>query len=247
MDSINSYIKLNYDRPKSDEYVPLNEWISKDVVSNLETKNYVSYLFNETWQCTFKQATLIVQEFLDSSHFNNIENMKLVDDSVKYLRKINKLISEKYNNKVDLVIVTSRQSRIEKITKEYIYTYFTENELSNKCIFSNIVFGNHFGLSGKKTSKPQLCKNLGASMLIDDSLKYCQQCGPVLERVLLFDWKNEYQWSKPVKYDANTDGDLHDVIGKHKLETLPLHPNIIKVTDWKQAYDQIVTFLAQSM
>ena len=250
MACLNNWIKANYNRPKSDAYVPLNEWIKKDIIKSLEPSDYVSYLFHETWECSFQQATLIIQEFLDSKYFLALENMLPVDDSIKYLIKLKDEIELKYKNSVDLYVVTSRQSRIKHLTRLWILKYFV-NPKNNKCIFKDIVFGNHFGLQGIKLSKPELCKKIGASILIDDRRNYAQMCAPMLEKVLLFDWKNSYSWSKQIKFNQKKEEMRNDYIGKyyrsiigaHKLETLPLHPNITKVENWEQAYNEIIQFL----
>lgn len=58
-------------------------------------------------------------------------------------------------------------------------------------------FGNHYGLSGQKLSKPEMCRTLGACMLIDDNLSYAMQCSALPGfQVLLFDWNQSYPWSR---------------------------------------------------
>ena len=72
---LTSYIQKNYNNEESK--IPLNKWISSEIISDLEPTKYVSYLFHETWKCTFNQATMIVQDFLDSSYFNNTSDITI--------------------------------------------------------------------------------------------------------------------------------------------------------------------------
>ena len=75
--------------------------------------------------------------------------------------------------------------------------------------------GNHFG-KGKKISKPDMCLQIGAVMLIDDSLKYTTQCSKVMDHVILFDWNNKYGWNK---------------------SDSALPKNVHRLTDWNAIYE----------
>lgn len=67
----------------------------------------------------------------------------------------------------DLVVVTSRQHILKNKTIKFI------NETFPDC-FKDIVFGNHYGMEGCKMSKKDMCKQVNAFCLIDDSLKYAK-------------------------------------------------------------------------
>jgi hypothetical protein len=54
------------------------------------------------------------------------------------------------------------------------------------------VFGNHWGLTGEKRTKAELCSELGARVLIDDLVDYARQCSHVVDRVIIF---GEYPWN----------------------------------------------------
>lgn len=87
-------------------------------------------------------------------------------------------------------------------------------------IFSRIMMGNHYGREGVKKSKPEMCKELGAVLLIDDSLDYARQCAESNLNAILF---GDYPWNK--------------------LENEDLHENIVRVAHWKeveQAIDRIL-------
>lgn len=67
---------------------------------------------------------------------------------------------------------------IEPITRRWIATHFPG-------IFSDIISGNHYGATGKKLSKPDMCTQIGAIMLIDDSIHYASEVAAVLPQVRL--------------------------------------------------------------
>ena len=59
--------------------------------------------------------------------------------------------------------------------------------------FAALHFGNHFGKTGAKVSKPDMCKKIGALALIDDSLDYAKQCAAAGLPVFLF---GDYPWNE---------------------------------------------------
>lgn len=90
----------------------------------------------------------------------------------------------------DLVVVTSRQLIIEEQTRAWLSKNFPADT------FSAVVFGNHWGLSGHKVPKVELCRQLGATMLVDDSLNYVCEMAEEGMRAVLFDLGGKYGWNK---------------------------------------------------
>lgn len=89
-----------------------------------------------------------------------------------------------------LVIVTSRQLVIEKATREWLDRNFPEGT------FDEVAFGNHWGKNGTKTSKLELCKDLGASILIDDTYDYIKEVSEAGLHGILFNLDDAYPWNK---------------------------------------------------
>lgn len=107
--------------------------------------------------------------FFESDEFKNLTPIKGSFEVLKNLK-------QKYR----LVVVTSRQSILEMQTKEFLNKYYPG-------IFDEVLLGNHYGgfsfskelilsIEGKKRSKPEMCKEVGAKLLIDDSFHYCTEC-----------------------------------------------------------------------
>ncbi|KAG9017622.1 hypothetical protein FRB90_000492 [Tulasnella sp. 427] len=86
-----------------------------------------------------------------------------------------------------LIIVTARSDEHRKITEDAINKYFPG-------VFDGLEFTASIGGRGSsQLTKPQMLKQLGASMLIDDSLDNCMDCAKSGIPVLLF---GDYEWNK---------------------------------------------------
>ncbi|CAM9707348.1 unnamed protein product [Discosporangium mesarthrocarpum] len=105
--------------------------------------------------------------------------------------------------RLELHVVTSRQHTLEEVTRAWISKHFPE-------IFVDVHLGNHYGESGEKISKPDLCKKIQAEMLIDDSLRYTRQCSTAGIKACLF---GNYPWN-------STDE--------------PLPTTLVRASDWDE-------------
>ena len=65
----------------------------------------------------------------------------------------------------DLHVVTSRQLSLQQATHSFL-----EQNFSGK--FLSVQFGNHWGATGARRSKRDMCADIGALLLIDDNLQY---------------------------------------------------------------------------
>ncbi|KAI8027202.1 hypothetical protein LOK49_LG02G01117 [Camellia lanceoleosa] len=107
----------------------------------------------------------------------------------------------------DFVIYQSRQNAIRDHTIEWIEKHY-------QGLFQEIHFGNHFALEGQSRPKSDICRSLGAKVLIDDNPRYAMECAEVGIRVLLFDYENSYPWCK--------------------IEFINQHPLVTKVNSWDE-------------
>ncbi|TXG61751.1 hypothetical protein EZV62_013114 [Acer yangbiense] len=111
-----------------------------------------------------------------------------------------------------LSVVTSRQNIIKDHTIEWLEKYYPG-------LFQEIHFGNHFALDGASKPKSEICRSLGAKVLIDDNPRYAIECAEVGIRVLLFDYENSYPWSK--------------------MQSADQHPLVTKVHNWEEVEQQL--------
>lgn len=131
-----------------------------------------------------------VHNFFETTEFLAAKPYK---EAIKILR----ILSKTYI----LVVVTSRDSMIEKVTREWLDKHFNE-------LFAEAHFTARYSVEGKARSKSDICLEIGAKYLIDDSLEQALEAAHRGITVLLF---GEYPWNQATK----------------------LPKNIIRVTDWK--------------
>lgn len=144
--------------------------------SQLTTENFNSYDFHEVWGGTREESINKMESFFISTYFK--ETIGPVFGAVEAMSIL--------KNHFDLHVVTSRQFVIEDITRSWILKYFPNT-------FINIHFGNHYAREGGSISKPELCRRIGAQLLIDDSAKYANECAAVGLPVILF---GDYAWNR---------------------------------------------------
>ena len=145
--------------------------------TSVEAADFHSYMFWEVAGCRLasREAALDrVYEFHASDFFARIEPLPGAAAALRLLRA-----------KFELHVVTSRQSDIEPQTRAFLARHF-------EGLFTAAHFGNHFGREGAKTSKPEMCKRIGAVALVDDSLTYARQCAAAGIPTLLF---GAYPWN----------------------------------------------------
>ena len=164
--------------------------------------DFHSYMFWEVEGCKLasrEAATSRVYEFHASDFFT--QSIRPLPGAFEGLQRL----ADRY----ELHVVTSRQNDIEAQTHACISQYFPS-------LFAGVHFGNHFGKSGAKVSKPEMCARIGAVALVDDSLDYARQCAKAGMRTLLF---GHYGW--------NQSGE-------------ELDPLITRVADWDAVVRQLL-------
>ncbi len=128
--------------------------------TNLKKEDFETYSFNYARGGTMKQAVSSVRQFYKTDFF---KGMKPFPGAIEVIQKL----KEKNN----LFIVTSRPYNMKEGTFDQLSKYFQNTFL--EVFFSS----NHYTKaknSGK--TKAEICNDLEASLLIDDSLVYTQEC-----------------------------------------------------------------------
>ena len=173
----------------------LTEWHNKMYATTFTLADYKSYEYADLWGGTNAESVAKVHEFFHSSEFQN--GVQPIAHAFETLQK--------FTNDFDFIVVTSRQTVIEKETKNWIEQHYPN-------IFSSIKLGNHYDLASPdpdapssgniiKRSKPDMCKDIQATALIDDSAKYAYQCasevkdGATCTEMRLVVLFGEYGWN----------------------------------------------------
>jgi hypothetical protein len=89
----------------------------------------------------------------------------------------------------ELAVVTSRQFAIQQATLEWLEQHFPST-------FDSVHFGNHFAKAGDSRKKSEICRDIGADVLIDDNPAYAFDCACADMHVLLFNWNLGYPWAE---------------------------------------------------
>ncbi|KAJ7955365.1 Haloacid dehalogenase-like hydrolase (HAD) superfamily protein [Quillaja saponaria] len=186
----------------------LNRFIADRYSSNYSVSEYHVYEFFKIWNCSRDEADIRVHEFFKTSYFKS--GIHPIPGAQMALQKLSRFCN--------LSVVTSRQNTIKVHTIEWI-------EKNYPGLFQEIHFGNHFALDGVSRPKSEICRSLGAKVLIDDNPRYAIECAEAGIRVLLFDYENSYPWCK--------------------TDCVDQHPLVTRVHNWKEVEHQLMSWVAR--
>uniref|UniRef100_A0A5B7ARU6 Uncharacterized protein n=2 Tax=Davidia involucrata TaxID=16924 RepID=A0A5B7ARU6_DAVIN len=184
----------------------LNRFIADRYSSSHSVSEYHVYEFFKIWNCSRDEADIRVHEFFKTSYFKM--GIHPIPGAQQALQKLSKFCN--------LSVVTSRQNAIKDHTIEWIEKHYPG-------LFQEIHFGNHFALDGQSRPKSDICRSLGARVLIDDNPRYAIECAEVGIRVLLFDYENSYPWCK--------------------TQSVIQHPLVTKVHNWEEVEHQLISWI----
>lgn len=137
---------------------------------------------NAVWGTdTEEEAIRRVQRFYGTKEFLQ---SKPAEEAEAVLRHL----SERY----ELVIVTARDTILEEATHEWLQRHFRE-------LFRKVHFTAHYALDGTRKSKADLCKEINASYLIDDTPHHALPAAKAGVKVLLF---GDYPWNQIAELPA---------------------------------------------
>lgn len=116
-------------------------------------------------------------------YLDDEKNLKLppVFWAIEWIKKLKSLSKKLY-------VITARQDFLETYTKKWLEKYFWD-------VFEDIIFCNHeWGWEYKH--KSDICKEVWATLLIEDNLDYALECSEKEIEVLLFErpwnsWRKE--------------------------------------------------------
>lgn len=126
------------------------------------------------WNVDPEKMTQMYEEFAHSTYKKELKPIK---GAIPVLQKL----KEKY----DLVIVTSRGQSVVDVTHNSLALHYPD-------IFNNVHFVPLWG-DGEKATKAQICNEIGASYLIDDSFEHCMLAAEVGINAITF---GDYGWNR---------------------------------------------------
>eukprot|EP01084_Bolivina_argentea_P312233 540541_1 len=152
----------------------------------LSATDFFSYKFYEVWGGTQEDSDNLMQLFFASRFFIGDENEmnNAPREGVQPIQGAREILQKHLAN-FEFHVVTSRHTELEDETRRWINIHYPK-------IFSGVHLGNHYGKSGEMISKPEVCREINAQLLIDDCLQFVQMCGNEDIPTLLF---QSYPWN----------------------------------------------------
>jgi Uncharacterized protein conserved in bacteria len=137
--------------------------------TNLKREEFFSFKYWEVWGGTREEAIQKVYDFHQSPYFAELKPIVGTQEALARLKNGN-----------ELYLITSRQEVFAEATKNWIKQYFSG-------IFSDIFITNFYTKSGVSITKREICNQIGADILIDDSIEYALECLAPERKIFLFD------------------------------------------------------------
>lgn len=142
--------------------------------TNFRLEQFDTYDFYKVWGGTSNQTVQKVHAFLKLPQ-THIEPLEQATQAIATLKQ-----------HYQLVVITSRDKQLEERTRQWLIYHFPDT-------FHDIILaGNHYtGLDFR--TKIEVCRELGAVCLIDDSLRYVTECSREGFKAILF---GDYPWNQ---------------------------------------------------
>lgn len=172
-----------------------------------------------------------MEEFFLSPHFN--DDLQPLSGAFEVLQRLKRDFT--------LHIVTARQAKLEQTTRRWLQRYFPDT-------FESIHFGNHYGGPGDRIrSKYEMCADINALCLIDDSPNYVFNCMRHNLRAFIF---GDYAWN----HDKNLPAAM--VQEGYSVEMFPLTDadggvggddnKIYRLKDWTQVESAVRHYFSRT-
>ena len=142
------------------------------------------YHYASLFNITEDEASGLVKDFYETSFHANLRPIRGSREMVKKLSENNTLIA-----------VTGRQTYARVPTENLIQNHFRDS-------FTDIIYCDHFTPNSR--SKGEVCKQICADLLIDDSYKNCMECLELSIPAVNFVGRPIYGWCEPS--DISVDG-----------------------------------------
>ncbi len=159
----------------------------------LSKSDFFTYEFWKVWNCTKDEHIKRVHMFQETDLFRNLRVCEGAAGGINALK----------DDGFELFVITSRHKATERQTREWVQQNFPG-------AFKDVLFSNNFSLDNSSSlRKSELCKLVGASVLLEDQLGYAEDCAEKNIQVILFDkpWnkrdldgvKRVFSWDEAAK------------------------------------------------
>jgi len=156
----------------------LIDWYNHEYGTKLALTDQYSHNLDVWGATSNEQAIRRVHRFFETPEFLQA---KPYVEAVQAIRKL----SEAY----ELAVITARDTIIQSVTQDWLDRHFTD-------LFKAAHFTSQFSLEGKARSKVDVCNDIGAAFLIDDTFA---TCAAVAEKGMVGLLFGEYRWNEGVE------------------------------------------------
>jgi len=147
----------------------LNDFYNDRFGTSWKKEDYFSIKLEEVWGNTKEEAAALVEEYINSNYHDSSPPHEYAKEAIAELSKHN-----------SLVLITARKEEMREKTLAIIQTHFPDT-------FSEVHFTNHYFAGDKAVKKSDVCKELGVSIFIDDTLHNAEDISAAGIPVLLLD------------------------------------------------------------
>ncbi|HLB32554.1 MAG TPA: hypothetical protein VJL27_03300 [Patescibacteria group bacterium] len=134
-----------------------------------------TYNLWEVWDCPREEAIRVVMAYFGSEQAMAALPIPGAQEALLVLKE-----------RFKLVVVTARRSEFAPMTMDWLDRYFSG-------IFDDVLFANHFAVEGTEIPKADLCRQVGARVLIDDQIDHLVLCQKADITGILF---GRYPWQR---------------------------------------------------
>lgn len=172
-------IAVDFDDVIFDCNATLAEYHNATYETNYAPADMTSWQLEDTWGCTLDEAVRRVGEYLKTEFHNQAPLIEGASEGLKELKRLGYRI----------VLVTSRADDVRPQTEAWIARNIEGS-------FDEMHFINHFDASTPRFwSKADVCREIGAGVLLEDAVHHSENVAGSGILVLLFDapWNQEEQ------------------------------------------------------
>lgn len=149
-------------------------WHNKTYGTQHTAETYFTDKWWHVWDTTYEAAEKRALVFYEDRPHSRLAPVPGANQALQKLKQA-----------YSLSIVTVRRQRVIEDTQSWLATYFPD-------LFDDVHFV-HFWDSYDKRTKAELCKDIGADYLIDDSVKHCNLAQQAGIQAILF---GDYSWNR---------------------------------------------------
>lgn len=167
-------IALDIDDTVFGHSADLIDWYNQTYGTDLKHEEYFTTDLSRWGVAIDEDAIRRVHAFYDTPTFREA---KPFNDALIALERLSK--------KYQLVFVTARDSLLEEFTHQWLKEHF-------RGLYTEVHFTARFSLEGKSRSKIDVCREIKAAYIIDDTLKTCTEAAAAGIHAVLF---GDYPWN----------------------------------------------------